>query len=454
MSAAELHERVSAGDVRAVARAISKIEDGEPEATALLSVLHAHTGRATIIGVTGAAGSGKSTLVDQLIAGFRRLHARVAVLAIDPSSPFSGGAVLGDRIRMQGHAGDAQVFIRSLATRGHLGGLTVTTKDVISVLDAAGFDPILIETVGVGQGEVDIARLADTTVVVVAPGAGDDVQALKAGLMEIADLFVVNKADREGAERVVAAIEGTLSLEEPSADAWRPPVLSTVATSGTGLPELMDAIARHRAATPQLRAERRRARDAAHLRQLVTRRLTESLTGAAVNQAVDRISAREVDPYRAADALVASLVAGTPAWLDHIGIATASLSDSLAFLVDVLGLTGGSVEEVPSQQVRVQFVDRGPMHGQTALELIEPTSEGSAVARFLGTRGPGLHHIAIRVADLDRALENLLTRGVRLVDAHARTGAHGTRVAFVHPKASNGVLIELVETGGESRADR
>lgn len=454
MTASDLQARVLAGDARAVARAISVVEDGDPGARELLAALHPRAGRATVVGVTGAAGSGKSTLVDQLIAVYRRGGARVAALAVDPSSPFTGGAILGDRVRMQRHAGDDRVFIRSLASRGHLGGLTRTTSDVITVLDAAGFDPILIETVGVGQGEVDVARLADTTVVVVAPGAGDDVQALKAGVMEIADLFVVNKADREGADAVAAAIDGMLSLVDTPTAGWRPPVLSTVATSGDGVAGLLDTIAQHGRANPQTRADRRRARDVEHLRQLVLSRLTERLPESTLERAAEQVFARATDPYRAADALAAGMLESAPAWLDHVGVATTSLADSLAFLRDELGLSGGDVQEVAPQEVRVQFVRGAAGTGQTALELIEPSSPQSTLARFLETRGPGLHHIAIRVEDLDAALQTLRARGVRLVDERARAGAHGSRVAFIHPKATHGVLIELVEPGGTPRAHR
>ncbi|MEO8480969.1 MAG: methylmalonyl Co-A mutase-associated GTPase MeaB [Acidobacteriota bacterium] len=454
MNALDLHARVLAGDARAIAWAISLVEDEDPGAPPLLAALHARTGRATVVGVTGAAGTGKSTLVDQLIAEYRGAGAKVAVLAVDPSSPFTGGAILGDRIRMQRHAADAGVFIRSLASRGHLGGLTLATSDVVAVLDAAGFDPILIETVGVGQGEVEVARLADCVVVVVAPGAGDDVQALKAGVMEIADLFVVNKADRDGADRVVAAIEGLLSLAETPADRWRPPVLSTVATSGDGVTALVQAIARHRSADPQARADRRRLRHVEHVRQLVLRRFADQLSESLLAQTADHVFASGGDPYRAADALVDALAPTAAVWLDHIGIATTSLSDSLTLLQDVLGLAGGDVEEVATEQVRVQFVQPSPASGQTALELIEPTGSGSPLARFLETRGPGLHHIAVRVDNIDATLQGLLTRGVRLVDERPRAGAHGSRVAFIHPKATHGVLIELVEPAGASRADR
>jgi LAO/AO transport system kinase len=250
-------EDVLKRDVRAGARLIRWIDDDVGEARSILKKLYSRTGRAAVIGVTGNPGAGKSTLVDQLIRKYREVGKTVAVVAVDPSSPFSGGAILGDRIRMQEHALDEGVFIRSFATRGHLGGLTSTTADVVHVLDAMGWDIVLVETVGVGQDEVEVQRLAHTTVVMMAPGMGDEIQAIKAGILEIADVFVVNKADREGADRTVRELRLMLDMGKESLkrqqdrvcpQGWMPRVIKTVSTTGEGVDELMIALAEHRRA--------------------------------------------------------------------------------------------------------------------------------------------------------------------------------------------------------------
>jgi LAO/AO transport system kinase len=238
-------EQVRAGDVRAISRAMTEIESRSRDAESLLRLLFPHTGHAYCVGVTGAPGTGKSTLVDRLAAHYRAHQQTVGVIAVDPSSPFTGGAILGDRIRMQGHASDGGVFIRSMATRGSLGGLSQATSDATLLLDAAGKKYVLVETVGVGQGEIEIARLADCTLVVLVPGMGDDVQNLKAGVMEIADIFVLNKADREGAERFEQQLRAILQLL-PERDGWRPPIVLTVATRHEGIDELARQIERFR----------------------------------------------------------------------------------------------------------------------------------------------------------------------------------------------------------------
>ena len=235
-------QEIRSGDVRRLARAITAIENGAPESTALLKALFPYSGNARVIGLTGAPGAGKSTLVDHLAREYRKQEQTVGIVAVDPTSPYTGGAILGDRIRMQSHHADPGIYIRSMATRGCLGGLARTTSDVTTVLDASGKDTVLIETVGVGQDEVDIVRLADVTVVILVPGMGDDVQTIKAGIMEIADLFVINKSDREGADRVEREIRAmqTLALRH---DEWVPPIVKTVAIEGKGIEELAATIA-------------------------------------------------------------------------------------------------------------------------------------------------------------------------------------------------------------------
>lgn len=301
-----LSERVLAGDARAIARAISLIEDESPAGADLVRRIFARTGRSYLIGVTGPPGAGKSTLVDKMIAMLRQAGKTVGIVAVDPTSPFSGGAILGDRVRMQAHAGDPGVFIRSMATRGHLGGLARATGEVALVLDAAGRDIVIIETVGVGQDEIDIVRTADVSVVTVVPGTGDEVQALKAGIMEIADIFVVNKADREGADRTAASIETLLSLSSYAEGDWRPPILKTEALSGKGLAELLDAVEGFRTHTQSKMANRRRARAEFRIRELLARRFVESverdvLEPGELDRILDRIAARETDPYTAVD---------------------------------------------------------------------------------------------------------------------------------------------------------
>jgi LAO/AO transport system kinase len=297
-----------AGERASVARLISMVEKGGDAAHAAIARLYPHTGSAYTVGITGAPGAGKSTLTDKLISRIRKEDVEVGVLAIDPSSPFSGGAILGDRVRMQDHATDPGVFIRSMATRGHLGGLSLATPQAVRVLDAAGKPWVLIETVGVGQVEIEVAGAADTTMVVVNPGWGDAVQAAKAGLLEIADLFVVNKADRDGAAETVRDLEFMLDLSLESD--WRPPIVKTVASKGEGFDELWEAINSHRAflESDGRLAARRTKRIREELRSIVVEQLYaragEVLAGPRFDELAAAVDARQVDPYSAADSLL------------------------------------------------------------------------------------------------------------------------------------------------------
>jgi LAO/AO transport system kinase len=299
---------VLAGDARGIARAISLVEDDAAAGAALIGRLYPHTGRAYLIGVTGAPGVGKSTLVDRLVIDARRAGRTVGVLAVDPTSPFSGGAILGDRVRMGTHVNDAGVFVRSMATRGHLGGLSAATSDAALVLDAAGKDLVIIETVGVGQDEVDVVRTADLSIVVLVPGAGDDVQALKAGIMEIADIFVVNKADRDGADQVVHSVTANLSLQTFAEGEWRPPVLKTDASTGAGVELLWSSIERFREHEVERHLQRRKANHEGRLRALLAQRLLDHVMGrlpaGEFEQSVEAVATRQTDPYSAAGRLL------------------------------------------------------------------------------------------------------------------------------------------------------
>ena len=309
MTAPALADRVLAGDVRAIARAISLIEDEASIAPDLIRAIYPSTGQAYLIGVTGPPGAGKSTLVDKLTAETRKHGETIGVIAVDPTSPFTGGAILGDRVRMQAHSADPDVFIRSMATRGQLGGLSRSTTDAALVLDAAGKSLVIIETVGVGQDEVDIVRTADVSIVIMVPGTGDEVQALKAGIMEIADIFVVNKADRDGADRTVTAVESNLALQSFGEGEWRPPIIKTEASTGRGIPELWEAIKTFRAHSEAGRTRRLKTRSEFRMRELLTHGFLDHLekhvlAAGELQQVLERIAARETDPYSAAAAIM------------------------------------------------------------------------------------------------------------------------------------------------------
>ena len=462
-SAAALVTGVLAGRVPDVARAISWAESADSRFPELLAALFPRTGRARVTGLTGSPGAGKSTLTAALARRARARGRKVGIVAVDPSSPFSGGAILGDRIRMQDLYTDPGVLIRSMATRGHLGGLARASADAVDVLDAAGFDEVLVETVGVGQDEVDVFRLAESCVVVLTPGMGDDIQAIKAGLMEVADLFVVNKADRDGADRVVQEILQMLELGEHGA--WLPPVVKTVATTGAGLDELEAKLAEHRAFLDgpegaKRRAERTTIRIEGLVREEFLRRV-KSLRGdhGALEAAAVRVQGRSEDPISAARGLVARIDAAAGAQpsspskkspvssssslvskISHLGISVPSLEAGGKFW-DLLGLVEEHREEVASQKAVTSFRAVGESH----LELLESTSPDGPIAKSIASRGPGIHHLCLEVADVRAALARLKAAGVRLVNEEPFEGAHECLVAFVHPSATGGILLELSE---------
>ena len=356
----QLARKIREGDSRALSRLATQIENREPQALETLAELQPFTGHARIVGITGPPGAGKSTLVDALAVELRRQGKTLAILAVDPSSRVSGGAILGDRIRMQQHHADPGIFIRSMATRGTLGGLAAATADLARLMDAAGRDYVLIETVGVGQDEVAITGVAQVTVVVLVPGMGDDVQAIKAGIMEIADIFVINKSDRPGADRVE---------QELHAEGFTCPVVRTVATEGKGITELVAAIAEK-------------------------------------SNNVDRPQKTMVCPT-----------------IDHLGIVVQDLEQAIAFY-EALGLAVAH---------RENGVAVAPA-GDARVELLATSAE----------RGPGLHHLALRVPDLHAAVARLKAGGARLLD-EPRAGADGRFFVFVDPASTGGVLLELIQ---------
>ncbi|MDX2043004.1 MAG: methylmalonyl Co-A mutase-associated GTPase MeaB [Acidobacteriota bacterium] len=305
-----LVERILARDLRAIARSISKIENDAADANELLKALFAHTGKGVTIGITGAPGAGKSSLVDKLALHYRSIGKTIGIIAVDPSSPFSGGAILGDRIRMQTLANDPGVYIRSMATRGNLGGLARATVDAVAVLDAAGYDRTLVETVGVGQDEVDIVKTADVSVVVLVPGMGDDIQAIKAGIMEIGDIFVINKAERDGVERTERELIALLEMAVRS-DGWRPPIVRTVATQNKGIPEFVEAIEQYASFKKQQQASLERSAGVAENRiiellreRLLKRVLSELLSPGELHELALAVAARQRDPYSIVEELL------------------------------------------------------------------------------------------------------------------------------------------------------
>lgn len=376
-------EKIRSGDARALARAATGVENRDPEALSVLRELEASGAHARIVGITGPPGAGKSTLVDALGTALRRQEKTVAVIAVDPSSRATGGALLGDRIRMQQHHADPGMFIRSMASRGDMGGLARATADMVRLMAAAGKDYVVIETVGVGQDEVDIADLAQVTVVVLVPGMGDDVQTIKAGIMEIADIFVINKADQPGADRVEHELQAMLSL----GDGPKAAIVRTVAKDGAGIAELLEA--------------------------------------------VGRVADRPGKPV--------SRQGGSLPHIDHLGIAVKDLDEAVRFY-ERIGLAAAHRETVELEKVHVAMLPAG----DARVELLEPSAPDSVVAKFLEKRGPGLHHVALKVPDLLASVERLRDSGARLLN-EPRAGAGGHLYVFVHPASTGGVLLELIQ---------
>jgi LAO/AO transport system kinase len=393
----QMMARLRTGEVRALARAISLVEDGAGAGAELVRACRRYRGEALRVGVTGPPGAGKSTLVDQMAKWLRGQGQTVGVVAVDPSSPVTGGALLGDRIRMQGAlndgGSDAGVFIRSMSSRGALGGLANAAGDVCAVMEAAGRGTILIETVGVGQDEVEVVGLADVTVLVLVPGMGDEVQSLKAGVMEVADIYVVNKSDAGGAERVEAEILAMQGLVAEYGE-WVAPVVRTVATTGEGVEELMDAVRR---CAGRMGRKRRDVR-------------------------LDTTGLR----------------------LDHLGVAVKSIAGARGFY-EALGMRVSHEETVEHEKVRTAML---PL-GETRIELLEATEAESVIGRFVEKRGEGLHHIAVHVEGIDEMFQRLTAQGVRLASDAVRVGAGGHRYFFVHPASTGGVLLEIVGNAAE-----
>ena len=447
--------KILRGEPQAVSRAITAVESRSVEGRELLRRLFPHTGRATLIGITGASGAGKSTLAGALTAELRKQGKTVGILAIDPTSPVTGGAILGDRIRMQEHTGDPGIFIRSMATRGKLGGLAPAALDAALVLDASGKDYVLIETVGAGQDEVDVAKLADVTVVVMVPGLGDDIQAFKAGIMEIADVFAINKADLPGADRVEQEIEALLSLTPASVE-WRPPVIKTVASTGAGTADLLAAVAQRlefsagHESNIGRRRELWRARLLEILREHLLRDVLRTLPpGASLDQHAASVANRTEDPYSAVDRILEQAgwsgvkKAVSAPVLDHLGVAVDSLPLAVQFYQRTLGIKVAGFETIAQEKTRVAMLPAGDCR----IELLEATEPDSPIARFLAKRGAGLHHVCLRVPNLASAIARLTDANIELIHPEPQIGAGGHRYVFVHPRGTGGVLLELVEAG-------
>lgn len=395
------------GGKRPISRLITAVESGA--ADSVTRKLAGRLGHARVIGITGPPGAGKSTLTSAITAALRERGERVGVVAIDPTSPFTGGAILGDRIRMDAEP-DEGVFFRSMGTRGAYGGLSSATRGAVNVLDACGFDVVIIETVGVGQSEVEIVNHADLVMVLAVPGLGDDIQAIKAGLLEIGDMFVINKCDLPGADRVSVELRAGMSL---SADEVQIPIKMVSAETKQGLGELLETIDE---VFGQL----------SESGEILLRRALRLTGGARAGLRLNKGGSNKMKCLH----------------IDHIGIAVKNLEEAAKLYEDILGLERTGIEEVEEQKVKVMFIP----NGDCEFELLESTSDDGPVAKFIEKNGEGVQHIAIKVEDIDVALAELKEKGVRLIDETPRYGAGNKRIAFVHPKATKGILLELCQS--------
>ena len=409
-----LIDQAKNGNIRALSKLISAAERGGADARNVEAALRdcaENAGYSRVIGITGPPGSGKSTLTNRIISFLRQRGKRVGVIAVDPTSPFTGGAILGDRVRMTERL-DPDIYIRSMGSRGAYGGLSAAAGSAVRILSACGYEEIIVESVGIGQTDIDIVNHADIILLLAVPGLGDDIQCIKAGVMEIGDIFVVNKCDLPGADLVSADLKSALSLIP--AEYSKPPVVMVSSTTGEGMSGLMDALDERYDVLKESG-------------ELALRRVSR-LSGS-------RLSMRGV---------IGKGMGMNCLNIDHIGIAVKTLEQAAELYEKVLGIERTGIEEVAEQKVKVMFLPCGDCE----IELLESTMEGSPVDRFIEKNGEGIQHIAIRVDDIDAALLELKEKGIKLIDETPRYGAGGARIAFVHPKSTNGVLVELCERKG------
>lgn len=426
-----------AGERRAISKLISGVERGGAEAVEINRAIREKLGRAMVIGITGPPGSGKSTLTNSLVGLLRESGRTVGVIAVDPTSPFTGGAILGDRVRMDTEPDGGAfirsmgtrsayggVFIRSMGTRGAYGGLSAATRSAVNVMDACGFDVVIVETVGIGQIEIGIVNEADIVLLLSVPGLGDDIQAIKAGILEIGDVFVVNKCDLPGADRVSVELKASLSLS-PDKSRQETPVIMVSAETGKGMAELLGAVEEQFDILQKSGEIKFR------------RGLRLGGGGSGLGRSSLIMASMGVG-------IIGGGGGGTEMKclnMDHIGVAVKSLEEAADFYENILGIKRTGIEEVAEQQVKVMFLPCGDCE----IELLESTSEDGPVARFIEKNGEGVQHVAVRVEDIDVALAELKEKGIRMIDEVPRYGAGGARIAFVHPKATKGVLLELCE---------